>query len=317
MSYWTKTQLKDQYGFQAECTPMDELRTVEPIRLVGATFSTGATLDANFWVTTGTSAAPAAVTVANAQATLTTGAVTSGAIAVLQSKRKARYVGASANRFRAQIQLADTGLTNNTRRWGMFDGTDGAYFELAGTTLSACVMKTSGRTAIALSNPTTDCTTYEIYTTNKKVYFVIDSILVATHTASATTWCDTMTLPVRIDNNNTGTASNTAVINVRVATIVRLGKGETAPTYKNITGVNTSQILKYGAGSLHSVIIGSSVTVATVTLYDNTTGTTDPISIITLPELVTPFSIPFHCPFFNGLNIVPSSTGLNITVIYE
>jgi hypothetical protein len=319
MSYFSKVQIKDQYGFIGENTPMDEVRVAQCTRLVGATFSTGTTLDPNFWITTGTSAAPAAVTVANAQATVTTGATTTGAVAVLQSKRKARYIGGSSNRFRGQIQLSDSGLTNNTRRWGMFDGTDGAYYQLAGTTLTAEVRKTNTPTTVAtLTGITlTNVNSYEIYITNGKVYFTLNGVLVATHVASAATWTDTMNLPSRIDNTNTGTASGTAIVYVRVATIARLGPAETMPTYRNITGVNSSQILKYGAGTLHEVIIGTPTVSGVITIYDNTTGTTDPITVITLPEIATPFAVTVHCPFNNGLNVVPSATGLNITIIYE
>lgn len=137
MSVFKKTQLNDQYAFIAECTPMDELRVAEATRIVGTTFE-GTTIDTNFWTSTPTNSATIAQ--ANNQMLLSSGTNSAGS-AILQSVRKARYIGSVSNRFRAQIALGDTGVASNTRRWGMFDGTDGAYFELAGTTLSACVIK--------------------------------------------------------------------------------------------------------------------------------------------------------------------------------
>lgn len=313
MSYFSKTQLNDQYGFQSECTPMDELRVAEATRLVGSTFE-GTTIDTNFWTSTPTNSATIAQ--ANNAVLLSSGTNSAGS-AIFQSVRKARYVGSISNRFRAQIRLGDTGVASNTKRWGMFDGTDGAYFELAGTTLSACIIKTGSRTAVAtLTAPTTNITSYEIYITNSKVYFVIAGSLVATHSATTATWSDTKNFPVRIDNINLGSTTN-STISVWVATIVRLGKLETAPITRNIVGVNTSQVLKYNAGMLHRISINTPVNNATIAIYDNTTGTTSPIGILTLPNSAVPFYIEYKAPFSNGLNIVPSSATLDLTVIYE
>lgn len=313
MSYFKNVQIQDQYGFAAENTPMDEVRVAQAVRLVGATF-TGTTIDPNFW--TSTLANNGTATQGNAHIILGSSTTNNGS-SILQSVRSARYIGSVSNRFRAVIQLGDVGVAGNTRRWGVFNGTDGAYFELAGTTLSACVIKTGSRTAVAtLTNPTTSVASYEIYITNSKVYFVIGGVLVATHNASSTTWTDTLTLPVRIDNINSGSTTN-STISCRTATIVRLGLLETAPTYKNITGVSASQILKYGAGMLHTIIVGTPVNNAIISIYDNVTGTGNPICILTLPNSATPTTIDFHVGFGTGLNIVPSSTSLNLTVVYE
>jgi hypothetical protein len=326
MSVFGKVQLKDQYGFQTECTPMDELRTVNSVRLVGSTF-VGTTIDTNFWVVTpyasgGTIATADLLTMSGAL-TLSSKTDSTGSI-IVQSNRYARYIGGSSNRYRAQIQLSDTGKTDNTKRWGMFDGTNGAYFELSGTTLSVCTIKAGSRTGVASASwngsttvPTlTNVNTYEIYITNSKVYFVIAGTLVHTVTATSTTWTATTTLPVRVDNINSGNTTDTT-ITARVMTIYRLGELETNTTYKNVTGGTSSVILKYGAGVLHRLIVGTPVNNATISLYDNVTGTGNLIITLTLPNSAVPMTLEFKLPFATGLNIVPSSASLNVTVVYE
>jgi len=326
MSYFSKVKLTDGYGFGVENTPMDELRAVSPVRLVGSTFN-GSTVDTNFWTVTivasGGTIATADLTTMPGALTLSSQTDATGSV-IAQSIRKARYVGGSSNRYRAQIQLGDTGKTDNTKRWGMFDGTDGAYFKLAGTTLSVCTMKAGVETAVASASwngsttvPTlTNVNSYEIYITNSKVYFVIGGVLMHTATFSTSTWTATTTLPVRADNINSNNTTNT-VMYVRVMTIYRLGQLETNTQYKNITGVSASQILKYGAGMLHRVVVGTPVNNATIAIYDNVTGTGSPIALLTLPNSAVPITLDFKCPFATGLNIVPSSATLNVTVIYE
>lgn len=51
MSYFAKVGLQDDYGFDVENTPMEELRVATMVRLVGATFN-GTVLDPNFWTAT-------------------------------------------------------------------------------------------------------------------------------------------------------------------------------------------------------------------------------------------------------------------------
>src|SRR5512138_523218 len=92
----------DEYGFSVENTPMGEMRVVEPVRLVGATFE-GATIDSNFW-TTAASGTAATVTQGNAQILLTSGTANAATV-TMYSFRRARYVGGAAMRYRAVIQL--------------------------------------------------------------------------------------------------------------------------------------------------------------------------------------------------------------------
>jgi hypothetical protein len=318
VSNFAKFQIKDQYGFVAECTPMDEVRTATSVRLVGSTF-TGNVIDPTFWSTTPTTSGTAVQ--GNGEVVLGTGLSATGAI-VFQSSRKARYVGGSSNRYRSQIQLSDEGVANNVKRWGMFDGSDGAYFMLSGTAFYACVMKNGTGTAVASPSwngsttlPTFSvCNTFEIYITNRKVYFVIAGTLMHTYDASTTPWTATTTLPVRADNTNVGNAKNTS-LKIRVNTIYRLGEVETLPTYKVINSAATT-ICKYGAGNLHKIIFNTPTTSA-VSIFDSlgVTGTAS-IGVVTCPNNTPPFDLDYHIPFANGLTVLTAGTP-NLTVVFE
>jgi len=312
-----KIKITDGYGFSVEATPMDELRTVEPIRLVGAVFI-GTTIDPNFW--TSTVANSATNTQGNNKIVMASGTNSAGS-AILQSVAKARYTGGSANRFRAQLQFSDLGKTDNVKKWGIFDGTDGAYFKLSGTTVSACTLKGGQETAVPSSTwngstslPTiTNIQSYEIYLTNAKVYFIMAGTLMHTVLATDDTWADTSVLPIRFSNVNSGNTTNTTM-SVRVATIYRLGKLETAPRYAHISTATTS-ILKYGPGMIHQIIVNNPTNNA-ITVYDNTAASGAVIAIIDPDSGATPFVLDYHVGFQNGLTIVTAGTP-DMTVVYE
>jgi hypothetical protein len=321
MSNWKQGQ--DQYGFIGEYTPMGEERSVSPIRLVGATFI-GTTIDTNFWAAAQTGTA-AGSTQANGSVTTTSGTTTSGT-ASLTSVRKARYTGGSSNRYRGQIQLGDTGNADNIRRWGMFDGTDGAYFELNGTTLNVVTLKTGTPTRVASTSwnnstttPTlTNVNSYEIYITNSKVYFIISDVLKHTASFPTSTWTDNTNLPVRMDSTNSaGTTAYT--ITARVMTIYRLGNLITQPTSKYQAGTTAGVVCKYGAGNLQSLILSNITAGSVVTLYDNTAASgTILFSSGAMAEKTFPFALDFKgIPFSIGLTLVIATQISDATVIYE
>jgi hypothetical protein len=309
---------------------MDEQRVVTPVRLVGSTFSSAtATVDANFWTATIAASGGTIATCVQGSGKVVLSSKTDAAGSViLQSVRAARYVGRSSNRFRAQIQFGDTGVANNTKRWGMFDGTNGAYFKLAGTAMSVCTMKASSETAIASANwngagaavPTlTNCNTYEIYTTNRKVYFSINGVLVHTEDtntragAANDTWSATTNLPTRADNINATNTTDTTM-SIRVMTIYRLGEYKTAPMWKHLTAA-TALVLKDGAGTLHSLVFNTFANGATVTLFDALTAT-NAIAIVAPPNSILPSPVDYDSPFYTGLCITITGTA-DVTVTYE
>lgn len=323
-------KLVDEYGFGVENTPMGEMRCVAPVRLVGAQLD-GTTVDANFW--TATVANSATIAQANGQIVLTSG-TNAAASAQLNSIRRARYVGGSANSFRGVIQLGDTGTANNTRRWGVAFGasmptiTDGAFFQLSGTTFSIVTMKGGVATVVnsgsfngALGTtyaPTTNAVTFEIYWTNSKVWFVIGDTILHLVTASTATWADTINHYIYLSNINSGNTTS-VTLTCRVATIRRLGNFETQPMSKYQAGTTAGVVLKYGAGNLHGAVISGVVNNAVVTLYDNTAASGTVIfSSGAMTANTMPFGLDFHnLPFSIGLTLVISGANANATVIYE
>jgi hypothetical protein len=106
--------IEDEYGFEVENTPMGEMRTAQPVRIVGSSYE-GNTIDPNF-LTFGASGTGAAVTQAG-QLVITSG-TGNGAQAFAYTNRRGRYIGGTANRYRS-VRRTDAGTANNTRRWGI------------------------------------------------------------------------------------------------------------------------------------------------------------------------------------------------------
>ena len=321
---------KDSYGFSVENTPNGEVRSIEPIRLVGAAFE-GTTIDSTFW-TAGASGVGTSVAVGNAQVTLTSGV--SGNTS-LWSFRRGRYLGGTSMRYRGAIQVPDYGVTNNKRRWGIGycsstipSITDGAYFQMSGTTFGIRIRKTNTETAsLAVDTgsfngvlgttytPGTGAVTYEIYWTSSKVYFVIGDQLLHTITSLDTTWADTLSFHSFLDNVCSA-ATTSSLLRTRSSTIYRLGKEETAPIYKNV-GAATTQVLKYGPGRLHAVIPGTYTNGATITIYDSIGATTNTISLATFTSTNTgPITLDYSVDFYTGL-CVSTSNVTSATFIFE
>lgn len=315
----------DHYGFEAEYSPMGEQRMSSTYRLVGSIF-TGTTVDPNFW--TPTLGTGGTVAQANSQVTISTG-TTANNTTILQSVRTARYVGGQAILFRSIVQFPDTGTANNTRRWGPHSATDGAFFELSGTTLSVVTRKTSSDTKVSNGsfngergpNYTLDTNAhvYEVYWTNKFVYFVIDEFIVHTVDAAAATWSDTKNFPIRFYNANSGGSTTNVSFSVRVATISRIGTASTQPTSSFINATTAGTVLKYGAGNLHCLVIGNITNTSAITIYDNTAASGTILwASGAMNGNVNPFTIDFqNMPFYTGLTIVVATQASNITIVYE
>jgi hypothetical protein len=403
--------MKDGYGFAAENTPMGELRTAIPTRLVGTPFEAFLTAGTGTVTTNGTTtlagsstlfttelhvgdpiyvtgetvryvvaiASPTSLTVNAAFATSTgglaynyypwpdprfwVGAVDTGTgggyirqqgaqvtlgnsfgtptangTSKLYSLRRARYVSGTGMRYRAVVQFS-AGATNNQRRFGIAFGTtmptitDGAYFQLNGTTFSVVTLKAGVPSAVdsgsfngdlgAVYAPGTNVATFEIYWTNSKVYFSVGGVLLHTVSAAATTWSDTMSHYIWASNVNSGAISTDQTLTIRVASITRLGQLLTQPQYVYQSGTTTGLLIKRGPGNLHCVVVSNVPTSgAIVTLYDGTSTGGAVISAFTFifpgGGNFNPVSIDFKgIPFANGLFLVIATQNANVMLAYE
>jgi len=326
--------LSDGYGFIVENTPIGEQRTVIPTRLVGAAFD-GTTVDPNFWAVTNLNSGT--TTQANSQIVLATNTTANGTT-ILNSTRRARYTSASSMTYRSIIQLS-TGVTNNKRRWGIAYGstmptiTDGAYFQLNGSTFSVVVNKGGSETIInsgsfngnigAVYSPGTSVITYEIYWTNSSVWFVVGDELLHKISASTFTWSATMNHYIYMDNVNSSGITSNNTLTCRVASIRRLGQLLTQPTSKYQSGTTAGIVCKYSSGNLHSIIISGVVSGSVVTLYDGTSTAGTIIwasGSMTIGNQATnlPFTLDFKgLPFSNGLFLVIATQNSNVTIVYE
>ena len=320
-------ELQDDYGFFVENTPSGEQRAISPVRLVGSSFS-GSVLDVVYW-TAGSGSG--SVVPQGSQVVLSTGSQINAGIS-LQSFRSARYLGGAANRARVVMRIPDSGSANNLRRWGAFTTTDGCFFELNGTTPRIVTRKTGvdtpvisgsfnghlGKTIVLPIDESVQA--YEIYWNNSKVWFTIGEELLHIVSASATTWTDTLTLPLRFENLNSGSSTSVIQMNIRSATIYRLGNYMSQPTsFYFPSGQTAGSSLKLGAGNLHSIIVNSVANTAVITLADTLSGTTPVImSMVASNATTTPYTIPCSgLPFFNGLRLIVDSANASVTVIYE
>ncbi len=326
MTIFKYPQLRDQYAYTSDNTPNSELITTNKLRLVGEIFE-GTTIDSSFWanrVSTGT------VAQTGSEMVLTSGTA-AAQYAELWSVQRAIWVTGSSNKFRAQLRFGDSGTTNVARRWGVgwVSGsassviTDGAYFKLDGTALSVNTMRATTETSVASGSfngtytaPTlTNNNVYEILYTLSKVFFLINNVIVHTATFSTTHWTSgTINFNAFADVNNSG-ASAAVTMTMRAMNIARLGLENTVPTYKRITGATTTT-LKLSGGFLHAIVVNSAGSDCTV--YDQTTAAVPLIGIInTTKANGVVGGIEYHHPFYNGLVIVTTGAGTDITVIYE
>lgn len=331
------SKIKGDMG-KVRISPMGALKTGQTVRLAGASFTSA--LDTNYWASSGV-AGNGAVAVASGEMTLTTGTPGADGAIIVNSVRTARYVGGSPNYYRGNVLLpaVTTASANfvNTRRWGAFDVNDGFFFKAVQTnpattpTLSVVARKATDDTNTVASGSfngnlgttyvlDTNCHTYEIWWSNKNVYFFIDDVLLHTITSLTTTAVATLNLKVGLQTINSGsnTAANTLV--ARSSMIIRLGTLLTQPTYYYHASAQTAGVnLKVGAGNLHSIIVNSVANTSVITISDSTSGATPIIWVYTAAAGKTdPIQLDMKgLPFSTGLRLTVATASASLTVIYE
>lgn len=319
MSFWKQIEITDEYNNLAAATPNEELRVVEPVRLVGAAFN-GNIVDPNFWAST--LIGSGAITQTNGIQTATTG-ITANSSASVSSVLIAEYIGQTINLYGSQIALSDTGVTNNVRRWGVINGgTDGAYFKLSGTTLYVASMKGGSETAIASTSwngnqtvPTlTNGNIWRITIRPSVLIFEINGVIVHTIKFITSPWANKYSMFAFMDTTNSGGLTTDCSLSSWVTSIYRAGRRETQVRSAHITTAGTV-VAKYGPGVLQRVTLNDP-TGNMFTIYDNTAGSGTVIASINTPSQANPVTLDYGTCFVNGLTIVSTGTW-DVSVIYE
>jgi hypothetical protein len=295
---------------------LGNIKTTSQFLLVGTSFN-GTTKDTNFWTE---AVVGSGSVVQDGEINLYTG-TTADSSASYVSVRKSRKVPGSANQFRAVARLKTDPQANNVRRIGAYNGTDGCYFQVNGTTFGIGTIYNSTHTVVNSgsfngnygASVTMDTITKRLVIdiTEFSVSFFVDDILLHKVIASSGPICSTYNLPVKMENVNSGGNTTDNSFEVMFACIQRLGNPTTSgkPVF---IGTNATTILKYGAGILQRVINVDNA--GSVTIYDNTAASGTVISSIDTAKALG--TLDFQSPFSDGLTVV-TALGAKITVVYE
>ena len=293
-----------------------ELAVTDSIRLNGGTF-TGTVLDTGMWQTPYTQGTGTAAMVSG-QCQLATG-ITANSNAYITTYKLARFMNTANNYIRMHVQIPDAGVTNNIRRWGAFDLSEGFFFVLNGSTLSVASRMASIDTMYSISGFTLNnyYNMYEIYWDAVGANFLVNDVVVYTipFTNTVTT---TLHFKSTAQNQNTNGATTNVLMNIRGMAICRFGEETSRPVYKQVGQLGT-QVLKYGPGTLELVAVskhGGSANL--VTLYDGlTTAAGTEICTLDTVNSGSLYAI-YDVDFSGGLTIACSGgTPGDLTITYE
>ena len=297
--------------------PLDTLTTNTTIRLVGTSFD-GTNKDPNFWTETVTNGGT--VTQGGGEIELATNTTPNGT-AKYVSVRKARFVVSRPLKFFGFVALATDPVANNLRRFGAYDANDGFFFEISGTTFSLGTRKATSDTLIANGtlngdygptwNPLADETYYKLeieYGAFGVVWYVDSRVL---HSLGIGHWSNTLTLPITMENNNTGGQTVNSVMDCLGAVIIGQGEYLTQPAVKYI-GTAATTILKYGAGIIHAVVVTDNT--GTLLVYDGLSAAGTLIANLDASKTVGTMN--FDAPFSTGLTVV-SAGPPKMTIMWE
>ena len=310
---------------QGKITPFGRLKTATAVRIIGTSFS-GTTKDTNFWseAVTGTGSVTQA-----GEVTLATG-TTADSTAKYASVRRARHVAGTANEFKFTGRLITDPQTNNLRRCGVYDGTsgvdgDGFFFQVNGTTFGVGVRKGGTDTIVnsgsfngnwgSSMTMSTTMGNFVIWYWERVAYFFVNGRLLHKISATTASLTNTITLPVTMENNNTGGNTTNNSFEILVASVVRFGELQTNPQYYHLSGNAATHILKYGAGVLQKIVFNNT-SGTSITIYDNTAGSGTVIGIITTTATAIG-AWEYNVPFSNGLTLVTVGNSLDATIVYE
>lgn len=318
-------QTTDHYLTKQYLAPNGEVTAIPLFKMVGDSFGTS-TLDTSLW-TASIGTGGSAVTSAG-EMVLSTGTTANNATS-LMSTYVARFAGLAPNKVRETVQFSDTGTANNVRRWGVYTSTDGAFFELNGTTFK-CVTRKGGVDSPILNGAfngqygstftvDTNAHFYEIIYQPRQVVFIADNQIIHTLNAAPTPWSSTLHLPIQFENNNSGGSTTNTALHVRVAVISRFGIPEMQLVGAYQAGTTTGHVLKIGPGNVRSIVLSGVAAGSVITLYDNTAASgTILFSTGSMPAGPLPQTLDLGMIAFNtGLTLVISTAAANALVIYD
>lgn len=322
----TDFRLKDNFGFQAEFSPINDLKVNQPYRLVGSTF--GSTIDTQFW-TASTSGADSASGVATGFATITSGTANNG-YGSLISSRTGRFLFVHPHLFRTALRVTALSKADCTRRWGAYSVTsvivpsNGFFFSLDGENVLSVNKVSSGNITSVSSGSfnglastytmDTNVHAYEIMFFEMGAWFYIDGVLIHKFTPTTSKLCADFSTPITFTSLNSSSGVTSGSMEVWASSLLRLGRDITAPKYSRITNASTNT-LKIGAGTLHRITLNSP-SGTLITMYDNTTASGTIIGVIDAPSQANPLTLHYGVDFTNGLTIVTTGTW-DLTVMYE
>jgi len=321
----------DHYGTQQYLAPNGEVVAVPLYKLVGDTFF-DSVLDPGRWTAaTGTGGSAA---VSAGQLLLSTGTTANNATSVI-SIHTARFSGLAPNKIRTALQLPDGGVANNIREWGVAAvsagaAVDAAFFRQNGTTLQLVVKKSSAETIVASSGSfngqhgatfSMGASSHfcEVIYQPRQVVWMADNKIVHTHSAASASWTGNLHMRIWLANYNTNGLTTNVAMQVRLATVARFGVADTQVDGYFQQGLTAGVILKYGPGTLRSLILSGVTNGAVVTLYDGTS-TAGPVIFSTgaMGPQTAPLALNASDEAFNdGLFLTITGAAANAWVHFE
>jgi hypothetical protein len=327
-----KTAVYEMFAgeYELRSNPMGTLDVDQPYRLVGTAFN-GTTIDTTFWTATNGGAGSSVSAATQGIIILTSGTAAAG-YANFVTVRIARFIFAHPHKFRSIIRLTTAVVANSIRRWGSFTAAggpptvpvDGFWFEQTGAgVLTLNCRNNSGTITTVSSGAFNGFLSSYIIDTNAHAFEIIyflgsasywaDGVLLHTFYPTTTMLSSTFNLPAQFHATSSAISSS-AVMEVWAGMVLRLGRDQSAPIWRNQAGAVTAQVAKNGPGVLRTFSLNSTVN-GTVTLYDALTATNPIMTITTNGMLPTTWNL--DAPFYTGLTYTTSAAGHNITLIFE
>lgn len=303
-------------------------------RMVGTMF--GAAIDTSFWTVANNGAGSSAAigTGATAGIVLLASGTGNNGYGSLVSVRHARFLFAMPNLYRVAIRLVATSAANCTRIWGACNITagnpptlnNGYYFSHDGAGNLSVNCKVAGQSAVSVSSGSfngnaltyvvdTNVHAYEILYFVMGVWFFVDGVLIHKFTPTTLTLSNDLDVHCFSESVNSAGGTVNGTLEIWAASIYRIGKLETNSTYYHISGNAATWVIRQGSGILRKLIFNNTSGTSFI-LYDNTAGSGAVIGTFTTASAILG-SQAWDLSFQNGLTIVTTGNGLDLTVVYE